>query len=411
VSVELQPIVIEPVQEARSATAGHTVSYLVTVVNRGVTERTFHVEVDGIATGRSSEAAVASNSSLALFVPVDIPANAPEGVHGLTVRVVSGDRILRARDNAVSLTILPEAPGVQVGDRAEVRYLGRLADTGRAFASNEQALVGAPFLKTDAYQYNPAMLPVSTEPRNVVLGIYEGILGMQPGETRTLTFGFEKGYGPPSENDTVPRREVIERTLAAHNDVQRVPRATFDDYIVETRQGDPATYGLNSTFTLDDDQNVWPYRIVTFNEQLVEYKLAAKVGDTFTLYPYWPQGTEIIEIDEEDVVFFTTPTTAPAPEGTCPPRQGGAGSDCFTMRQEWPEMSTLDAEPNATHIVVRHDPPAQYRYTTAQSGQTREVVVAALGEDEITVAVAAQHPLAGRTLTFDITVVSVTKKA
>lgn len=409
VQVELQPIVIEPIQTERQATPGHAVSFLISVDNRGASERRAHVEIDGAARGRSPEVTIPANSSIAVFVPVDVPAEAAVGEHALTVRVLSEERVLRSRENAVQLTVLPAAPGVEVGDRAEIRYVGRYADTARAFSSNDPELVGAAFLKSDQYQYNPAVLTVSTQPRNVIQGMYENVLGMQPGESRTFTFGFEKGYGPPSENTSVPRREVIERTLFAKNEVQRVARATFDEYITESGQGAPSDYAVGSTFTLAEEQNTWPYRITGITEEVVEYRLDAQIGDKFTLYPYWPQGSEIRAINETRVEFYTTPTTQPTREGECPPRDAGAGANCFTMRPEWPQMSGLDAAPNATQIVVRHDPPVQYPYTMTQGGETRQVAVAEVTATEIIVAVAAQNPLAGRSLTFDVTVLSVTK--
>lgn len=407
--VEGQPVAFRAVQLERSATPGHTVSYLVSIENRGATERQVVVELSGVGNGRSDPVSIPANNSLAVFVPVTVAEDAPVGSHPLTLRVLSGDATLRARDDAVRLTILPATPGLEVGDRAEILYVGRLAETGRAFATNDPALVGVNFLKTENYQFSQAKLPLSTAPRNVVLGLYEGALGMQPGETRTLTFGYEKAYGPPSENTTLARHDVIERTLVADNDVQRVPRQTFDEYIVESGQGDPSTFGVGSTFRLEEDQNVWPYRLTNITSQVVEYKLDARVGDRFTLYPYWANASEIRAINDTSVEFYTTPTTPAAPEGACPPRTATSNQGCFTMRQEWPDMSTVDGEFNETHVTIRHDPPPNFRYTIVQNGQTREIVVAELRDDEIVVAVAASHPLAGKALTFDVTMLTLTK--
>ena len=410
ITVEPPTLLLEPVHQERAATPGHTTSFLVNVENRGATDRSVRLAIDGAAEGTSGAVVIPAGSTTAIFVPADVPADAAVGTHLLTLRALDGDRVLRVRDNAVTLRVLADAPGIEVGDNATLRYVGRLADTGRAFASNDPALVGEAFLKTETFQYNPQVLPLTTAPRNVVLGIHEGVLGMQPGETRTFTFGFEKGYGPPAENDTIPRRETIERTLIARNELQRVSRETFDEYIAEEGQGDPSTYEVGDTFTLYEEPNVWPYRITFINETTVTYRLGASVGDKFTLYPYWPQGTEIVAIDDEKVEFYTTPTTPPAPEGTCPPRNAAATAACFTMRTEWPDMSVLDAEPNATHVVIRHDPPEAFRYTTTATGETREVVVLDVLDDEIIVAVASAHPLAGRSLTFDVTVLAVDKR-
>lgn len=395
-SVESQLVSMSATRSELNATGGHSVTYVVTVANRDTAARDVSVRIDGLATGTSDVTTVRGNSTSAVFVSVAIPEDAPEGVHPLKVSILSGERVLREREGALSLRILPEGPGFQAGDVAEAYYLGRLSATGRVFNTNDPALVSVPFPKTDSYRFSQGMLRVVSLPRpSIVEGLYQGMLGMQPGESRTISFPPELGYGPATEEERFEREERIPRELVLANDPQRVPRATFDSYIAESGQGNASAYQPGDVFLLNQNGNDWPYRVVSITAQAVEYQLGAQVGDAYTIYPFWRDSSVVTAINETHVTFFTTPTT-----------ESGAP---ITMKAFWPTMSTV-ASVDDTHIIVRHSPPVGYTYTTtSQLGQPREVTVRTVGEQEIVVAIPSANPLAGKDLTFDIQVLSLSK--
>jgi len=218
---------------------------------------------------------------------------------------------------------------------------------------------------------------------------------MQAGEHRTITFGPEKGYGPATEEQIEPRDEVIPRDITLENEVQRVARETFDTYVVESGQGRPQDFAVGDIFTLNQNGNDWPYRIVSMSAQAVEYQLAAEVGQRYSIYPFWANGSIVEDVNETHITFRTTPTT-----------QVG---QAFTMRAAWPQMTAL-REVNETHAVVRHSPPVGYSYTiVTQMGQPREASVKEVTETRIVVALPSPNPLAGRDLTFDVILVSLQK--
>jgi FKBP-type peptidyl-prolyl cis-trans isomerase 2 len=397
-TVESQLVSLSVAREQLNATGGHTVTFVVSVANRDLLPRDVSVRIAGIASGASETATVRGNATTGFFVSVDVPEGAPPGDHPLDVAVLVGERVLREREGLVTLRVLDPAPGFQEGDSVEALYVGRLAAAwgGRTFNTNDPAIVGIPFLKTDTYRFSQGVLRVQSLPRpSIVPGLYEGMLGMQAGESRTISFPPELGYGPATEEERFARDDVIERDLTLSNDAQRVPRATFDSYIAESGQGDPLTLGPGDKFLLEQNGNSWPYAVVSIDDQSVEYRLAAEVGDAYTVYPFWPDASVITAIDETEVTFRTTPTTE---IGTA-----------LTMRAHWPQMSHL-ASVNETHVVVRHSPPIGFTYsTTTQIGQPREATVQSVTEEEIVTVSPSPNPLAGKDLTFDVLVLSVSK--
>ena len=397
-TVESQLYSVTPTRALSNATPGNEVSYVVTVSNRGTASTDVVVEVAGAATGRSAVTTIRGNSTVGVFVTVSVPEGLAPGEHALDVRLLEGERVIRTRAGLLTLRVMPEAPGLEPGDSAEVIYVGRLTATGRVFNTNDPVLLEVPFPKTDTYRFSQGLLPFQTAPRpNVVSGLYEGMLGMQPGEHRSVSFGPEKGYGNATDEQPEPREERLQREITLVNDAQRVARATFDEYILETRQGQPSDFEAGDTFILNQQGNDWPYQIVSITPQVVEYRLAAVVGESYTVYPFWPNASVVTSINETQVSFRTTPTTQPG--------------QAFTMRAYWPQMSTV-REVTEDEIIVRHSPPVGYSYTSiTQLGQPREATIKEVSEERIVVAYPSPNPLAGRDLTFDVILVSLTKGA
>ena len=395
-TVESQLLTATAPRSELNATAGHTVTYVVAVANRDTAAREVVLRVSGAAQGESVPTTVLGNASAGIFVPVAVPATALPGEHALKLSLESGGRVLRETDSLLTLRVLPPGVGFAPGDTASAIYVGRLSATGRVFNTNDQAIVGVPFPKTDSYRFSQQELRVQSLPQpSVIEGLYQGMLGMQAGESRTISFPSELGYGNATEEERSPRDETIPRVLTVTNEAQRVPRATFDAYINESRQGDPAAFEVGDIFRLEQNGNAWPYAVANISATSVEYRLAAKVGEAYTVYPFWTNASVVSAIDDKQVSFETRPTT-----------QVG---ETFTYRAHWPKMSALLSE-TETGFVVRHSPPVGFSYTkVTQLGQPREYTVAAVDETTIVEASPSTNPLAGKALTFDITVLSLTR--
>ena len=396
-TVESQLVSVTAARSELNVTPGSDVSYLLSLTNRDVASRDLSIEIVGYAVGKSETVTVRGNTTVGVFVPLHVSDEALEGEHRLDVRVVSEGKTMREREGLLLLNVLPEGgEGFAPGDSAEVLYLGRLSATGRVFNTNDPALQNVAFAKTDNYRFSQGLLPLETVPRpNVVTGLYEGMLGMREGEHRTISFPPEKGYGPATEETREPREESIVRELTLVNDAQRVPRETFDTYVVESGQGVPEDFQAGDIFLLEQNGNHWPYRIVNMTDQVVEYKLGANAGEAYTIYPFWANASIVQSINDTTIVFRTTPNSE-------------IGQP-FTMKAYWPEMSAHVAD-NDTAATVRHTPPVGFTYTTvSQLGQPREATVKEVNDRDVIVAIPSANPLAGKDLTFDVIVVTLTK--
>lgn len=396
-SVSAQLVDAQPVRDHLNATGGHTVSFAITVANRDSAPKDLSVMVsaEGVS-GESDRQTVRPASNVTFFVPVSVASAIQPGEVELDVLVRENGATLREESDALTLTILPPAQGLAPGDAATVIYTGRIATTGRVFNTNDAQLIGMNFLRTDTYRFSPGTFPIETAPRpTVVQGFFEALLGMQPGESRSVSFPPEKGYGPGVTRETIERDETLDRTFSLRNSVETVGRQVFDDYVTETRQTSAGGWEVGDVFRFEQAGNSWPYRITVISETQVSYELAAQLGEKYTIFPFWPNASEITDINATHVTFFTTPTTA-------------VGAP-ITMKAYWPEMSSVKEVTDDT-IVVRHSPPQGFRYTLpTQLGQPRESTVAEVTEDAIVVATPATHPLAGQDLAFDILMVSLEK--
>jgi peptidylprolyl isomerase len=134
------------------------------------------------------------------------------------------------------------------GDTVRVHYTGKLAD-GEVFDSS----VGK-----DALQF---VLGAG----QLIAGFDRAVVGMQPGEAKTATFGPEEGYGVPQDNLVF----VVDRqTLPAHLDPEVGQR-----YHIRQGEGSPLAVTVMAvspeSITLDGNHPL-AGKALTFEIQLVE---------------------------------------------------------------------------------------------------------------------------------------------
>lgn len=380
-------------QDALNATAGHQITYAVTLQNRRDDASADLVATlagpEGVA-GTSARQTVAAGKSATVFVSVDVPAGTPPGDHPLRLTVATADgSASRPFDDAATLRVLAPADGFQPGETARVVYTGRLASNGRVFNTNDLKLERLDFPKTETYRFSAGgSFEVRTSPRpSVVQGFYEGLLGMQPGETRTVTFSPEKGYGNATIEETVPREEVIERRETITLPTPALTVDEFAGFLTDTNQGVPGDYEVGETVRNEREGEVYVYRITEKTADQVKLILHLEVGERHTLHQQWSNASAVESVNATHAVFVTTPTTAP--------------DEAFTFHPHWPDMSRI-VRVDDESIVVRHDPPVGNTYTQGGFQGTQEYTVVSVGDDVIVVSTPSTSPLAGQTLTFDI---------
>jgi len=391
-TVTAQLVTGTPAHETLNATAGHEVTYAITLANRDDAARDMAARLTSdIGQGTSEVTRVAAGQTAAVFVTVSIDADAAAGSHALSLDILNENgETLRTRPDLATLRILAPAPGFQAGDTAVVYYAGHLADSGRTFNTNDPRLASTTFPKTDQYQFTDGAFEAAVG--RVVPGFSDALIDMQAGESRTVTFPAEKGYGPATEEVREKRFEDLDRRFDLELQVDSVNLDTFDGYIEQTSQGDPASFVVGDVFYFEQGVNRWPYLIVSKDNTSVGYTLQVSEGENFTLYPFWEGASHIVSVNDTNVVFETTPTTALG--------------EMFTMRGDWPDATRV-VSTNATVIRVEHAPEVGLQYGEAASplgGGGATLTITEITADEIVAVKPASHPLAGKALTFDIQV-------
>lgn len=391
-----------PMRAQVNVSAGHNVSVLVSVgvltneagAAAGDDAATVAVVLEE-PTGRMRGGTFADlgvEDATAVLVPVDVPADAAPGNYTLALRVFSARQgiLLHSTETAVTVRVLDPAGAVDgfgPEHAAQVLYVGRLAETDAVFNTNDPVLQQAGYFdRTDDYSASSGTLPVREGA--VIEGFFEGMQGMRPGESRRITFPAEDGYGPAWWNETVARETVLERDFVLDVVTQEVARDAFEEFIRSSGQGAPEDYGVNDTFVFEQGGNAWVYGIEALDNETVTYRIRLAQGETYTIYPFWTNGTVVASLNETAAVLRTTPT--------------GDVDRTFTFHSEWPGMSRVTLV-NETSIVVLHEPPEGLDYSKPnRMGQTDLYRLVAVEEDVIRVQRMNTHALAGHALTFDV---------
>ncbi len=115
-------------------------------------------------------------------------------------------------------THLPAPPGttltVQDGDTVDVDYIG-LFSNGKVFDTSIKGVAedDATYPKAISFErrasYSPFTVQVGADPPTVIAGFEEGIVGMRVGQTRSIEVPPEKGYGP-SDPELIETRSLAE---------------------------------------------------------------------------------------------------------------------------------------------------------------------------------------------------------
>lgn len=334
--------------------------------------------------------AVPINASCAttVFLPVHAEANTTESDAALSIEVLVGETVVRRAPGAANLSVLAPSFGWATNVTAVLVYTARYAGTDEVFFTNDGMLLGLPYVRSDDHRSSPRALEIRGPSPALPDAFFETLAGMQAGESRTVDLSPERAYG----NATLLVREARDERVSRHDVLPaerlEMTRATFDEHIRETRQGDPADHQAGDAFFVEQGGNRWRYVVLEKTETIVAYRLAPLVGDRYTLYPMWPNASEVTVVTEEQVALYTTPTSAPG--------------DVLTWRSVWPNATTFVAVDDDA-FALRHAPAVGLRYADRE-GARLEVVE--LTDTHVVVARPNPHPLAGRALTFDLRVLS-----
>lgn len=386
------------VEDALAAAAGGRVAFGVVVENAGVMGvplRVRAVEAPGLVSAADARFRLTSGSSAAGMVTVALTGDAPPGVRKVAVVAEDGDGA-RLAEATLALTVLPAADGAREGDALTLRYVGRFTD-GTLFGTNIPAYTDAPFARAIFFSAAQGEIPVALgSDSKAVPGLWKGLLSAQAGEARSFTIGPEDAY-PARSDETRERVTRVPRATVLPVSEETVPLEQLEE-VAAAEGRDAASYRAGEHFTVERAGNAWRYLVTGSGNGTVSFRLDPEPGTVVRapgLPPTWANATVVARANGTEILLETTP-----PAGLVEP---------FTFHAHWPEASRIVAT-DGEAILVEHTPPLGLEYEEpARPGQAaRGARVEAVDEDAIRVSVANPSPLAGKTLVFDVRVVTVT---
>ncbi len=350
------------------------------------------VTAEGEHVVRSEFGTVQPGEALGGFATLQTPADQTDAYEA--------DVTLDIGDEQRSFTVLvdpvPSGDDAEDGMQVTVDYVGRLAD-GSVFDSSLPEVAYGPFPQSDQFQERPGLeplqIPLNAQQPGVVQGFYEALVSMAEGESKTATLSPTEAYGPPRSHENITATTELDRQ-------NPVPRF-IDDFPIQQL---PPEFEIENkeegdilTLTQDQGEETLTFRfeLTRKGEQSVDLERLADVGETTTFYPMWPGATEVIDITDEEIIYQTTP-----------PEDAGAftwDADPQSAHAQWDNATRIE-QVTDDQIVLRHTPEEGSTYTLQNPQQgPQEYLVEDVGEEEIHVSTPNGHPLAGLTLTFDIT--------
>ena len=260
---------------------------------------------------------------------------------------------------------------VKMGDNISVDYIGSL-DNGKVFDTSIEKVANESNLSRSG-DYKPLKFTVGKG--RVIKGFDEGVIGMKVGETRNLTIPPEKGYGLTKTEliHVFPIVQVIPETTEMPKEIE-IPVSQFERVIGPGHKAGE-TVGIPDT-----NINLTILNITT-SDVLLSYKL--NVGDTI-----WSKGAPwnetVINIENKNITVTANVSK----------------NDIIQLRGA-PWNSTVVGLDNV-NITLRHNPIPE-TIVPSMFGQTK------FSFNETSIIMDQNPGLAGKTLVFKVTLVSIDK--
>lgn len=311
-----------------------------------------------------------------------------------TITVTVGDAT-----REVTVTVNPSAEGemAEEGKQVSVDYVGRLVD-GTVFDASVPEVAHGPFPKSESFRGRQGLQPIdlTLNPNRpgVIPGFFDALLDMTKGESKSVVLEPTEAYGPVRNHQNLSATTSIERENSVPRLLEDIPKQQLPPaFDIENKTvGDVITYKTSA----GEETITFRFELTKKGDRTVTLKRLADVGDTTTFYAPWPNATEVVDVNETAILYETTP-----PED--------AGNFTWDVNQgshqaAW-ENATTVASVNATHIELLHQPEEGLEYQAASGPRAppQTYLVEAVGPEEIHVSTPNNHPLAGKTLIFDLT--------
>lgn len=266
-------------------------------------------------------------------------------------------------------SIFGSSSSVDAGDTVSVLYIGTLQN-GSVFDTNREDVAMQSGIYNPAHPYEPLTFVVGVQ--QMIQGFDESVQEMRVGDRKEVTIAPEKAYGQydPSRMIVAPRVEVVNRTVEI-NRTLTITTAQFANVF-----GTAPIEGETFTTT----QAPWEFNVTRADLEKVTIQALVSVGDKISL-PSTSWNSTITAVSDKIKLRHD-------------PKAGQMIETPFGN-------ATLEVTSKEIKIITN---PKKGTVISTMFGQS---VVKDVNATSVILDV--NHPLAGKTLVFDIEVVAVNK--
>ncbi len=261
---------------------------------------------------------------------------------------------------------------VKNGDNISVNYIGRLTD-GKVFDTNIESVAKENNLYNPGINYTPLQFVVGTGA--VIPGFDENVIGMTVGESKTFTILPEKGY---PYNPNLVKTSPIIQDIPINNTLPRTINVSLGEF--EQYFGTNHTVG-DSVELPNTNINLTIRNISSEVSLAYDLKMGSEVWDAGS-----PWNETVIKVEDKN--FTLRPNVT---------------KDMIVQFPNAPWNTTVIGI-NSTNITLRHNPIPP---TTVTIPGIFGNIKMKISFNETSIIMDQNTELAGKTLIFNVTVVSI----
>jgi FKBP-type peptidyl-prolyl cis-trans isomerase 2 len=262
---------------------------------------------------------------------------------------------------------------VKVGDLVSVNYIVKLKD-GTVYDTTYETISKEEGIYNPDRAYGPVNFSVGSG--MMIEGLEEGVVGMKEGETKTLVIPPEKAYGPINES-LVEHLPIVEEMPYKHSFPRRIitSLSVFEQWFGKNHSVGESLFVPSAGYNIS---------LLSVNATHVTAGYELKEGDFFrSSKGNW--NLSVLDVSDENITV--------APDFT-------VGDKIQIYKYFWNSTVT-----NITDdiVTVAHNPVPDFEFTDI-FGRTTKIHFS-----DTEIIIDHNHPLAGKTLIFELTVERILK--
>jgi FKBP-type peptidyl-prolyl cis-trans isomerase 2 len=265
---------------------------------------------------------------------------------------------------------------VKIGDNISVNYTGSFVN-GKVFDTSIESVAKANNLSPRNI-YEPLKFKVGQKPSAVIEGFDKGVIGMKIGETKTLRIPPEEAYPiNPAMIHASPVIMVLPATQTMPK-VFEIPQETFEQY-----------FGMNHSVgdivqIPDTNMNVTLINVTSKVSLSYNLKNGSNTWDASI-----PWNQTVVKMDDKNITLKPNVTK----------------NDIFDIPNSPLSITIVDI--NATNITIKYNPIPET--TVDIPGMFGQMVPTKISFNETSMIMDQNPDVAGKTLIFNVTLVSIDK--